>query len=540
MIVLCVSHSERSFLEARCDINYLEKRFPENRLDSQINFDSIKSIQEAVPYNGSLSIWKINEGEHTLSFLKSYSPKFKVQFASFFNDFLFIYGSDRIEVLNNQFECVKTITGPEIAGGHTLHFDNNGYAWINSAPGNSIMKVDIDKAAIVEKITLPSMYGKGFASENIDIKEKFIPTDLQPTHVNCVFPHREDLYVTLWIPGAIGMYNSRREYKEILSGFRGLHSAKIDKNSGLLYFTDSPSGIVWFYDLKQGKLSGRFKFDSRWVHDADHIENDIYVAGLSDENTVQIFSTGHMKLLHQYQMNDFGKSVMFLNCCKVNQHWEKALKPDSTLHLKSAQPKQKSSNIIPQISNPFFWKISEAVEKDTRNNQLNQNRLSIVSKRKLTHEYLVLSELFTLPKGKYRLQVKAICRSGGISVGIVTKRKENWVIQFNLDTVVKNNSDDFSIQNAEDELVVVFSSNNPEEKENLEFSIEEISLEPLFDMTEELSCKIIDSYDPYKGLDTLKARLANLEQYASDKEKEVAKLIKSSSSSNSVKYRKTF
>ena len=526
MKILCVTHSDRSFLEARCDLNYLEKRFPDNRFDSKSNSKKITGIKQAIPYKGMLSLWKIEETDYSLTFLKSYYPDYKVQFATFHNEVLVVYGSDRIEVLNMDFECVRKIEDPAIAGGHTIHFDKEGFAWINSAPGNMILKINIHSGEIVEKIKMSDLYGEGFNYENKDIKDFFIPTDLQPTHVNCAFPHDNSIYVTLLIQGVVGVFDAKRKYREIISGFRGLHSGKINLNSGELYFTDSPAGIIWFYDMKGERFVKRFKINSRWVHDCDHIENETYAAGLSDDNSIQILSTKNMSIQHRYDMSDFGKSVMFVNCCQVNQQWENVLVPDQKYEIEFKKRQLKRKSIVPYITNPVFWKNSEYVELEFYSCNTIENAICLKSERKLTYEYLFVSEAFNLPAGKYRLQADMCCKNGGISIGIVQKNDGSWLVQFNMDSSIKVNDDIFLIEREEDKLICIVAANNPEKENDIELLINKIRIEPLFDLESEQFAKIFEEYDVSKVIQGLKIEIEELKHYANTKEIEISRLIK--------------
>lgn len=524
MKILCVTHSDRTFLEARCEINFLQNRFPENRFEKHNPTDAIAGIKEAVPYLGALTLWKINESDYSLQFIKRYLPDYKVQFAAFHDDRLVIIGSDRIEVLNTEFSPLKTINGPHLVGGHTLHFDTEGYAWVNSAPGNMIMKIDIDTGEIIETIQMPTRYGGGISLENKDLRDYFIPTDLQPTHVNCAFPHDDLVYVTLWIQGAVGVYDAHRNYREIISGFRGIHSGKIEPHTGKLYFTDSAAGILWFYDLEQGKLVRRFKINSQWVHDADHIKNDIFAAGLSDTNTVQLVSIDKMEMIHEYQMNDFGKSVMFVNCCKVDDHWEKVSTPDSRYLCDTGLSGRINKNILPRIANPIFWKFSENAKLTMHDNISKENSLYIISNAAVSYEYLVRSEPFKLTFGKYSLTADVECQKGGVSIGLVKKDSEQWLVQFNLDTYVKDNYETFNVT-TDDEWLVVIAANNTIEKEPVDFFLNAVRLEPMFDMTTEDSTGIIDKFDINQLIMKLQSQSNDLKLYASEKEREIDHLI---------------
>lgn len=530
MKVLCVTHSDRPFLDARCDLNFLENRFPDSRLEKAKNIERYSKYKEAVPYNGSVSLWKIDSHDYSLSYLTRYAPDYKVQFATFHHDHIVICGSDRIELLDTEFNLVKTIQGPYIVGGHTLHFERDDIAWINSSPGNLIMKVDIESDNILEKIEMPSRYGIGADLRDIDIRDCYIPTDLQPTHVNCAFPYKDSVYVTLLIQGAVGVFNKDRKYKEILNGFTGLHSAKIDPYSELLYFTDSPAGIVWFYDLENRRFVRRFKLESRWAHDTECIDKYIYAAGLSDANCLQIFSTYEMKVKKQYPMEPFGKSVMFINCCEVNNAWESVLVEDKKFLTNSMVENKYTHNVLPRIHNKLFWQPLPNIEAKRNPDPLLEDSVYIASNEKLTYEYFYTSEGFILPKGKYALKVKVVCHSGGISVGVIKKDPDTWIVQIPMDKITNAMEEEFIVESPNDQFQVVLTANNPEDEHTIRVSISEIRIEPLTTIPQAEIEAEFKKFDAKQAIENLKNEFKNeyekLSKYAREKEQEVGRLIK--------------
>lgn len=287
----------------------------------------------------------------------------------------------------------------------------------------------------------------------------------------------------------------------------------------------------WFYDLESRKLIKRYKFDSSWVHDADQIQEDVYVAGLSDKNSISIISIDKMTSLHQYDMVDFGKSVMFVNCCQVNPQWDQVLVPDQTFSFESSSKREKSPNILPNICNFVFWKTSGNVKIRINQDEYKDISLILISDSKLSYEYLFISEDFTLSKGKYRLNAGITCQHGSVSVGVVEAKNQNWLVQFNFDSCLEDNSDDFIIDNEDNDLSVIIAANNTLQEEYIKFIFDSIRLEPLFEISEEESNRIIEKFDAYKAINEFRHRLEErqnsiekVQQYAAEKEKEIEKL----------------
>ncbi len=238
MKILCVTHSSRPFMEERTTINGLRKRFDrKDRLEQLPPLQTLSGIESSVPFFGGLSLWEIDENNnYELKFIREYKPNYKVQFATFKGNYLLVYGSDRLEVLNTDFQVIKTIQDSWLVGGHTVYVDDQSHAWVTSAPANAALKINLDTGEIIERIIMPKQYGAGYdLSTEDDLHTHYIPTDLQPTHINCAFPLKDGLLVTLWIPGTVGYFDKDRSYREIVRGIRGCHGGK--RNEGLETFT---------------------------------------------------------------------------------------------------------------------------------------------------------------------------------------------------------------------------------------------------------------------------------------------------------------
>jgi len=100
MKIICVTHSDRFFVEERASLNMLEKRFPAARLKNLPPIESIPPYGQAVPYSGKLTFWHYDKDNEKLVFLKTYESVAKIQFATFNGNRLLVLCSDRLEVVN--------------------------------------------------------------------------------------------------------------------------------------------------------------------------------------------------------------------------------------------------------------------------------------------------------------------------------------------------------------------------------------------------------------------------------------------------------
>lgn len=425
MRVLCVSHSSRPFFEARVRVNELRQRFLKGRLDSLPPFRSLSSLGDSIPFSGSLSLWEVSADGGGLRFLKSYEPDGKVQSASFVDDKLLIYSSDSLTVLNPDFTCDKEIRDPWIAGGHTVFPTANGEAWLSCAAANAAICVNIATGNVIERLPMPEIYGKGysghkkrmFGSEH-DFREHYVPTDLQPTHVNCVVPFNGGLLVTLWIQGVVGRFDEDRNYSEIVCGFQGCHGGRLIASTGEIMLSDSPAGLIWFMDSNTGAIQQRIDLDSHWVHDAELIDDDTIAATLGEKNEIRLVDRHSGKTVFKENCDAFGRSVMFVNAYDVSDAWEQAFKEISPRPVPTARKQAHGPDLVgSQIAEGAMHVIRPDIDVG----------VNIRTTADMGGDTLMLGDVFDVPSGEYLLSATVIAHDGGISVGLVDAETLDWI-----------------------------------------------------------------------------------------------------------------
>lgn len=476
MKILCVTHSSRPFVEARSSLNGLEQRFGGGRDFILPPIESLPGIDEAVPFDGALTLWAIEEGAGTpaLRFLWAYNPGYKIQSATFVGDRLVICGSDRLEVLNARKEVVQTIRDPWICGGHTVFADQEGTVWITSAPANAVMRVSLETGDVVERIRMPERYGKGYdLSPQDDLHKHFVPTDLQPTHVNCAYPVGGEIYVTLWIPGVVGRFDVQRQFHEIVSGIRGCHGGKLNQGGDELYVTDSPTGLIWFFDPQSGHVRGRLKVDSVWLHDSHYVSDEVIAVGLSDHNEIRLIDRRNGTTLVEQGCDRFGKSVMFVNCCEVTHDWVPAFsvteEADRINEGGGDTTKVWGPNLLAALTQLSGWlkAVPRAGEFSGWGKFYKENA---------QNEYLLISDSIDLHGGEYAIEADVACRKGNIAVGLVTESEPVRFLGLSLlDAVTFSRREVFHIEGAHDVRVVI-SAHNGEAGGPVDFVLRHISL----------------------------------------------------------------
>ena len=418
MDIICVTHSDRLFLEEKGSINAINKRFSKDRLFDLPEFQSYNAESKTVPYQGNLTIWKLDKKNTSLSLMMSYSTDSKIQFATFYRDKLFVLCSSKIEILDIAFNCVATITDPWLVGGHTLYINNDGKLVVTSAPSNSVLIIDPDTHCVEQRINMPSQYGIGHKlTTKDDLHLHYIPTDYQPTHVNSAVPVNNGLLLTLWIQGSViymekSFFFNRWESREILSGIRGCHCARMSSVTGEVYVSDSAAGLIWFVDFESGDINRRLKIESNWLHDACQIDESIIVAGLSDKNEIRLIDNLGGHVLGVVDCSPFGESVMFVNYCQPEKLWESTLENVSVEEENSrAFVKLKEGpEILPRLYDFDKW--------DDTDLDISMSRIYLHSDRALACEALYKSKILNLEPGIYRLHVDIRIRKGFCAVGV--------------------------------------------------------------------------------------------------------------------------
>lgn len=452
---LLVSHASRAFVEAKASLNALENRFSaQGRLTTLPPFNTLPSVHEAVPFSGMLTLWDIGKvAERVPVLIGEYDPGYKIQSATFRGKQLLVLGEDRLEVLVPGFRIEKTIEDPWLVGGHTIYCDNLGFAYATSAPANAVLKIDIDAGKVVERIRLPVGYGAGYPLTEVDdLRLHFVPTDLQPTHINSAVPCAEGLLVTLLIPGVIGVITQTGQFREIVQGYRGCHGGRIDNATGLVYFTDSPAGIVWFVDYKTGQILSRIKANSAWAHDAEQIDENIFAVALSDHNRVEMVSRGDGAVVASLDCHPFGASAMFVRAALLPEAWRPKNVGVPAVDRISLVQQVAGEELLADPLNLTEWR--GAIVTASISSSLH------IDSDDVRYEYLGKGVTLILLPGEYIFAVHLVCKVGGVSVGILDEAASSWIAQLVFDSSNSARSTCFSIQAPLSATVVVAGNNS--------------------------------------------------------------------------------
>lgn len=468
MKVLCVSHSSRPFFEARCTVNAFEQRFGDTVGSPLTPFEQLSGVNQAVPFRGALTLWEIIGGDDPkgLRFLRSYEPEYKVQSAVFHGDRLLVHGSDRLELLDPDFRVERTIRDPWLVGGHTIFVDASGFAWVSASPANAALRIDLQRGEVIERLLMPAAYGRHYElTPKSDLHAHYVPTDLQETHLNCVYPVGQKVLVTLLRQGAIGEFDQDRSYREIARGFRGCHGGKLEPTTGEIMFADSPTGIVWFLDAASGRVRRRIDLQCRWLHDAHPLGAGNYAVTVADHNAIRVVSnSGAVRC--EADASPFGESVMFVSAAEVTPPWR------SSLELPRPRPKAQDETpalgpeLLPDFEVPTWTLVSEVGAEVVQ---------WLRSRQPLRHEYLWMSNPIDLEPGRYELAAELEVAQGGFMMGLLDVVRESWLGTASFDVVTSQNRCTVTVVSGT-ATRVVFAANNAQRPLVIEASVVRVSL----------------------------------------------------------------
>lgn len=313
--LFCVTHSTRLIEAHRYNPNFLGTRFGPTRFSAAPPFAQLApaSAQDHYP-GGQITVWKFDDEAHRQPRLVAHiEPEYTPRHAMWHHGQLWVLGADILEVYNTAMRRTAVVEDPWLAGGHTIAPDGAGRFWVSCSGSDSVLGVDERSLQVVDALRVPeSLYGHNYPLQRTDsVVDHFVPLDLQLTHINCAWPYKGGALISAFIQGAIGWFTPEGDYRELMRGFVGCHSARVSR-SGTLYFCDSCFGAVVFLDAKY-HIARRVSLDSRFLQDAIELSGSTWAASCADRNSVVLFDACTGEELQVLDYAAFGQTVVFLS-----------------------------------------------------------------------------------------------------------------------------------------------------------------------------------------------------------------------------------
>ncbi len=195
-----VSHSSRKWNAAQCDQSYLRDRYARpGRLQQLPPFESLPP--NTAPYHGSLSVLRIEVTPDSVrgGILRHYRSAEKIVHAAVVGSSLIVCFDAGLAAapvrtdgsgLDFSADDFAAITDPWFGGLHTVIAADTRTCLVSSSGADAILWVDVADGKVVRRWRLPAgRYGSNYPlTESMDLREHYIPNDMQLGHLNCAAP----------------------------------------------------------------------------------------------------------------------------------------------------------------------------------------------------------------------------------------------------------------------------------------------------------------------------------------------------------------
>ncbi len=310
---VCLSHTSREVDFDKCSLNYLTRRYAsKDRLECLPPLESLS--HEYLPsYVGNITIWELDIFANEPLTLRGFLRKnYKAQNAFIRGSILVICGTNFLELTNLQTGATHQISHPWFSGGHTVYPASYGQFIVSCSGSDAILVFNEEMGELTKVLRMPEeIYGHNYDLKlEDDLRQHYIHNDIQLTHMNSACECEKGYLVSALIPGAIGLFSWDDTYREITSGFIGCHGARTRPGLNGFYFTDSCTGLLIEMDWN-GRILRRFSVESKWLHDCEWVEGDLYLFSLSDMNLIQLWDVYKGIKLWEFEMSAYGQCTQF-------------------------------------------------------------------------------------------------------------------------------------------------------------------------------------------------------------------------------------
>lgn len=315
--ILVLTHSTRNTDLRLCSSTYFAKRYGDKeRLNNLPKFNELAPVKNV--WGSTVSFYKTIEKDNSVKIecLGNIGSDKKIQHATFISDReLFVcyeYHAELWKLENDikmysklrkgDFNTIKKYEHNHFPGLHTGFVIENSSILVSSSASDAVLIINKTTGVIEKMHRMPEdIYGFNYKlTEDMDLRKHYINNDCQTTHINCAYPrkNKNKAVVSLLIQGAVGEIDLKDgSYRELARGYHGCHGARVNDNDEI-YFCDSAVGALVFLN-NDGSIEKRFNIDSQWLHDVQHLHEDVYAFGLADKNELRIYDIEKEELLYK-------------------------------------------------------------------------------------------------------------------------------------------------------------------------------------------------------------------------------------------------
>jgi hypothetical protein len=166
---------------------------------------------------------------------------------------------------------------------------------------------------VIRRWRLPeNIYGFNYdLTPSMSVVDHFIHNDIQLGHLNCAYPDgRGGCYVSTLFQGDIGHVDQNGRYSLLARGQVGCHGVRVGQNGRDIYFADSCGGRLMQVE-PGGGVRELWNTDSRWLHDVEQVEADLYLFCLGDKNEIALVDLSTGQEMDRLGLDCRGVNVQF-------------------------------------------------------------------------------------------------------------------------------------------------------------------------------------------------------------------------------------
>ena len=320
-----ISHSSRRWFADHCDRGYLASRFAKpDRLRSVPPFESLPPNQ--APYHGMLSVLRIELSRAGVDshVARHYTSVEKVVHAATMTDRVLLCFDAGMAVfpraranagIDIDVRAGERLSDPWFGGLHTVIPIDRRTCLVSSSGADGILWLDVEQKKVVRRWRLPAeRYGTNYAlDETTSLTDHYIPNDLQLGHLNCASPDgRGGVYFSVLGQGDVGHLDPSGACDILASGHVGCHGVRYSAQLGWVYFCDSCGGRLMRID-GDGRSTVLFDAGSRWLHDAVHLSDGLFLLALGDRNQLVLADAHAGRRVAEWDFTASEGTIQFLS-----------------------------------------------------------------------------------------------------------------------------------------------------------------------------------------------------------------------------------
>jgi hypothetical protein len=330
---LFLTHTSRTWDETKCSREFLARRAADPaRLQNLPLFEELPPCQSNL-YSGGLTVLELalDQGGVQAAARRCIDSRFKIQHASLVGSRLVLCFENFLAVLPSAYEPIESIDlnpgspwridDPWFGGLHTVFPVTGDVCIVSSSGADAVLWVDLVARKVIRRWRLPAeIYGSNYdLTPAMSVADHYIHNDIQLGHLNCAYPDgRGGCYVSTLFQGDIGHVDSNGRYALLARGQVGCHGVRLARNGRDLYFADSCGGRLMRVKPNGGAIE-LWDTGSRWLHDVEQVDAELYVCCLGDKNEITLVDLGEGKEIGRFTLDSRGVNVQFTTIIPTDQ-----------------------------------------------------------------------------------------------------------------------------------------------------------------------------------------------------------------------------